>query len=42
MIPIPGIIKDLLNKTIMLSFKNLLIGLNAGNQYLVAKKKSKN
>jgi len=42
MIPIPRIIKNLLNKTIMLILKNLLIGLNAGNQYLIAKKKNKN
>ena len=42
MMPIPTIIKNLLNKTIMLILKNLLIGLNAGNQYLVAKKKGEN
>lgn len=38
MMPIPIIIKNLLNKTIMLIFKKLIIGFKAGNQYLIAKK----
>ena len=38
MMPIPMMIKNLLNKSIMLILKNLLIGIKAGNQYLVAKK----
>ena len=42
MMPIPTIIKDLLNKTIMLILKKLIIGFKAGNLYLIAKKKSEN
>jgi len=38
MMPIPVIIKNLLNKTIMLFLKKLIIGFKAGNQYLIAKK----
>lgn len=38
MMPIPMIIKNLLNKTIMLFLKKLIIGFKAGNQYLIAKK----
>ena len=38
MMPIPIIIKNLLNKTIMLFFKKLILGFKAGNQYLIAKK----
>ena len=38
MMPIPIIIKNLLNKTIVLIFKKLIIGFKAGNQYLIAKK----
>ena len=38
MMPIPLIIKNLLNKTIMLFLKKLIIGFKAGNQYLIAKK----
>ena len=38
MMPIPIIIKNLLNKTIVLIFKKLIIGFKAGNQYLIEKK----
>ena len=38
MMPIPVIIKNLLNKTIMFFLKKLIIGFKAGNQYLIAKK----
>ena len=38
MMPIPVIIKNLLNKTFMLFLKKLIIGFKAGNQYLIAKK----
>jgi len=38
MMPIPLIIKNLLNKTIMFFLKKLIIGFKAGNQYLIAKK----
>ena len=38
MMPIPIIIKNLFNKSILLIFKKLIIGFKAGNQYLIAKK----
>ena len=38
MTPLPPIIKNALNKTLMFFLKDVILGFKAGNQYLIAKK----